>query len=169
MEQREPFLRSCQLCSYSRTSQYFMEPEGSLPCSQKPSTGPYSGPDESSPYHRNLSLSRSILILSTHLHLGLPSGLIPSGFLKNIKRCLRDHFAVCVSVFASVYPTYFFVFYAFRVVSKKIDSFFPRTSLYWTGYFFQRWILSKSFLVQCTQYYPGWMGNGFRRLNGDPR
>jgi hypothetical protein len=24
----EPFLRSCQLCSYSRTSQHFMEPEG---------------------------------------------------------------------------------------------------------------------------------------------
>jgi hypothetical protein len=29
----EPYLRSCQLCSYSRTSQHFMEPEGSLPCS----------------------------------------------------------------------------------------------------------------------------------------
>jgi hypothetical protein len=37
----EPFLRSCQLCSYSRTSQHFMEPGGSLPCSQEPSTGPY--------------------------------------------------------------------------------------------------------------------------------
>jgi hypothetical protein len=35
----EPFLRSCQLCSYSRTSQHFMEPEGSLLCSQEPSTG----------------------------------------------------------------------------------------------------------------------------------
>jgi hypothetical protein len=29
----EPFLRSRQLCSYSRTSQHFMETEGSLPCS----------------------------------------------------------------------------------------------------------------------------------------
>jgi hypothetical protein len=37
----EPFLRSCKLCSYSRTSQHFMEPEGSLLCSQEPSTGPY--------------------------------------------------------------------------------------------------------------------------------
>jgi hypothetical protein len=27
----EPFLRSCQLCSYSRTSQHFMEPGGSSP------------------------------------------------------------------------------------------------------------------------------------------
>jgi hypothetical protein len=30
----EPFSRSCQMCSYSRTSQHFMEPEGSLPRSQ---------------------------------------------------------------------------------------------------------------------------------------
>jgi hypothetical protein len=52
----EPFLRSCQLCSYSRTSQHFMEPEGSLPCSQEPSTCPYPEPDRSNPYHPILSL-----------------------------------------------------------------------------------------------------------------
>jgi hypothetical protein len=28
----KPFLRSCQLRSYSRISQHFVEPEGSLPC-----------------------------------------------------------------------------------------------------------------------------------------
>jgi hypothetical protein len=52
----EPFLRSRQLRSYSRTSQHFTEPEGSLPCSQEPSTGPYPKPDQSSLYHPNLSL-----------------------------------------------------------------------------------------------------------------
>jgi hypothetical protein len=47
----EPFLRDCQLCSYSRTSQDFTEPEGSLPPSQEPSTGPYPEPDRSNPHH----------------------------------------------------------------------------------------------------------------------
>jgi hypothetical protein len=28
-----------------------MEPEGSLPCSKEPSTGPYPKPDQSNPYH----------------------------------------------------------------------------------------------------------------------
>jgi hypothetical protein len=33
-----------------------MEPEGSLPYSQEPSTGPYPEPDQSNPYHPTLSL-----------------------------------------------------------------------------------------------------------------
>jgi hypothetical protein len=54
-----------------------MEHEGTLSCSQEPSTGPYHEPDQSIPSH-SVSL-RSILILSTHPRLGLPSGLFPSG------------------------------------------------------------------------------------------
>jgi hypothetical protein len=50
-----------------------METEGSLPCSQEPSTDTYPEPDQFSPYH-------PILILSIHLCLGLPSGLFPYGF-----------------------------------------------------------------------------------------
>jgi hypothetical protein len=76
----EPFLRSYQLRSYSIISQHFIEPRFALPCSQEPSTNPIPGPDESRPYHPILYLLRSILILSSHLRLGIPSGLIPSGF-----------------------------------------------------------------------------------------
>jgi hypothetical protein len=52
----EPFLRSRQLCSHSRTSQHFMEPEGSSQCSQEPITGSYPEPDRPSPHHPILSL-----------------------------------------------------------------------------------------------------------------
>jgi hypothetical protein len=52
-----------------------MEPEGSIPCSQEPSTGPYPEPDQSNPYHPNIV---------HHLRLGLPSGLFPSDFPTNI-------------------------------------------------------------------------------------
>jgi hypothetical protein len=49
-----------------------MEPEGSFPCSQEPSTNPYPEPERSNPCNPIL---RSILILSSHLRLGIPSGL----------------------------------------------------------------------------------------------
>jgi hypothetical protein len=73
-------LRSRQLCSYSRTYQHFMEPEGSLPCSQEPFTGPYPGSNQSSPLQTYPIYLRSILILSTHLR----RGLFPCGFPTNI-------------------------------------------------------------------------------------
>jgi hypothetical protein len=76
----EPFLRSRQLYSHSRTPQHFMEPEGSIPCSQEPSTGPYPEPYQSSPHHRILSLEGISQYRPRHLRLGLPSCLFPSGF-----------------------------------------------------------------------------------------
>ena len=55
-----------------------MEPEGSLPQSEVPATCPYPEPARSSP-HTPTSW-RSISILSSHLRLGLPSGLFLSGY-----------------------------------------------------------------------------------------
>jgi hypothetical protein len=56
-----------------------MEHEGLLPRLQKHAIGPYSQPDASSPHSHPIFL-RSILISSSHLYLGLPSGLFPLGF-----------------------------------------------------------------------------------------
>jgi hypothetical protein len=94
----EPFLRSRQLCSHSRTSQHFMEPEGSLPCSQAPSTGLYPNTDQPAPHHP-ISL-RSILILSTHLRLSLPSGLFLAGLPTSIL------YVFCYSPIRPTYPAY---------------------------------------------------------------
>jgi hypothetical protein len=55
-QRRYSFLRSCQLCSYLRTSQYSMEQGDSLPRSQEPFTGLYPQPDRSNPYHPILPL-----------------------------------------------------------------------------------------------------------------
>jgi hypothetical protein len=62
-----------------------MEPEGSIPCSQEPSTGLYPEPYESNPIHTIPSyLSKIHFNILTHLRLGLPSGLFSSGFPTNI-------------------------------------------------------------------------------------
>jgi hypothetical protein len=51
----EPFLRSRPLCYQTRTSQHFIESESSIPCSQEPSTGPYTEPYQFNPHHPILS------------------------------------------------------------------------------------------------------------------
>jgi hypothetical protein len=61
-----------------------MEPEGSISCPQEPCTGPYPEPYPSNPIHSIPSYLSKRSILSTHLRLGLPSGLFPSGFPTNI-------------------------------------------------------------------------------------
>ena len=58
----------------------FRIPEGLLRHSQVPVTCPYPEPARSISYPHNPTSWRSILILSSHLRLGLPSCLFPSCF-----------------------------------------------------------------------------------------
>jgi hypothetical protein len=75
----EPFSSSRQLCSYSRTSRHFMELRSQEPYLHWSLSWARSIQSISS---HTLSLT-SILIFSTHLCLGLPSGLFPSSFHTN--------------------------------------------------------------------------------------
>jgi hypothetical protein len=60
-----------------------MEPEGLLSCSQE-SLPLLPSLSQINPVHATPPYLRSILILSSHLRLGLPSSLFPSGFPTNI-------------------------------------------------------------------------------------
>jgi hypothetical protein len=71
-----------------------MEPENVLPCSEEPTTGLYSEPAESSQYPNSISL-RSILILSSHLRVGLAAGLFPTG-IPTRTPCTIFLFPMCV-------------------------------------------------------------------------
>jgi hypothetical protein len=77
-------LEETQIVQLLKNFKKSMEPEGSLPCSQEPSSGPYPEADWSSPYNLNLSLYITILMLFTHLRLCLSNDLFPSGFPTNI-------------------------------------------------------------------------------------
>jgi len=58
-----------------------IETEGSSPCRKELATGPYLKPTESTQHPQSLFLTvRSIQFPSSHLCLGLPSTLFPSGF-----------------------------------------------------------------------------------------
>jgi hypothetical protein len=82
MEQ-SPSCKAKNVLSYSRNSPHFMEPEGSSPYSQQPATCPYPEPDRSRLCPHPTS-RRSILVLSSHLRLGLPSGVLQSSVFTNI-------------------------------------------------------------------------------------
>jgi hypothetical protein len=70
------FLRRQQLLSHSRNSQQYMQPEGSITCSQEPATSVYPESHESSPHPSILFIIT--LMLSYHLRQGLSNDLLSS-------------------------------------------------------------------------------------------
>jgi hypothetical protein len=74
-----------------------MEPEGWLPCSQEPSTGPYSEPDQSNPYHPNSFITHIIIKFLSHF-LCIYSGILE---LLNILNKLR--YNQIIKIFKSTY------------------------------------------------------------------
>jgi hypothetical protein len=91
----EPFLRSRQFCSYSRISQHFMEPGGSLPCSQEPSTAPYPEPDQSNPYHP---------ILSPYVHFNIVHPPTPWSSQWFLSFWLPHQYPICIPTLKTAPP-----------------------------------------------------------------
>jgi hypothetical protein len=76
-------LEKLQLCSYSITSQHFVKPQ-KVHYHVHKNTPQVSIISQINPVHTTPFHLRSILLLSTHLCLDLPSSLFLSGFLTNI-------------------------------------------------------------------------------------
>ena len=79
MEQR-PSWSANRFSAVQKFSTLYGNPESSLSRLQEPVTCPYPEPDQSSSYAVHRTSWRSVLILSSHLCLPIPSGLFPSGF-----------------------------------------------------------------------------------------
>jgi hypothetical protein len=87
-----------------------MEPEGSLPCSQEPSTGIYPEPDESSAYQPILSkIQINIILPATHDTITGESDFIPLT-LKFASTIMRNVFSTPIftlSEYSSIHKTRF--------------------------------------------------------------
>jgi len=124
--------------SQSRNFPHFMEPKGSLPSSPVPATCPYPESARSSPYP-NISW-RSILILSSHLRLGLPSGLFPSGIPTNILYTpLLSPYVLhvpSISFFSILSPKKYWVGKIFKLLNNNNNNNNNNNYYYWQKYLY---------------------------------
>jgi hypothetical protein len=79
MEHTPSWKANCFSATQKLPQIFFLKPESLSPHLQQPATDPYPEPHRSSLCPHPTS-RKSILILSSHLRLRLPSGLLPSGF-----------------------------------------------------------------------------------------
>ena len=82
-----------------------MEPESSLPHSQVPATSSHPEPHETSMTPYIISL-RSILILSSYLHLGIPTsnvGTTPFSHTCHVPRPSHIYIYVCIHIYTHIY------------------------------------------------------------------
>ena len=101
-------------------------PKGSLPCLQVPATCLYPEPDQSSPLPCHSTFLRFILIWSSHLRLGLPSDLFPSGFPTKTPYVplLSPVYATCPAHFILPYLITWIIFgMEYRLLSSSLCSF----------------------------------------------
>ena len=125
-----------------------MKPEGSLPHSQEPALFTCREPDQSSLWPHPTSW-RFILILSTHLLLGLPSGLVPSG--------LPHYNIVCISPLSYTWHTSFehsLRFDGWKLLSSSVGSFlqYPVTSS-----FLDKNVFIRTVFCNTSASLPHWM------------
>jgi hypothetical protein len=94
---REDNIRSC-----GQEILAFYETKHSLPRLPEPATNPYPEPDKSSPNPQNPHLT-FVLMLSSDFHLGIPTGLFPSGVpIKNLCRSYFYHSYKKLCVMSSI-------------------------------------------------------------------
>jgi hypothetical protein len=119
-----PFWEATSL-SYSRISQHFMEPEGSLPCSEEPSTGPYHEPDD--PWHCKFSRQWLWRLLSSEVWRSVcASGYPEDGGSRFPRNYLLDSTAAYSrkrqSSYGILFSTYFRRSYTVAYLSYHIRS-----------------------------------------------
>jgi hypothetical protein len=120
----EPFLRNRLSLSYWRTSQYFMETDDTLPPSQSPSRVRTLSPIN--PVTKTKSyLSKIHFSIIHHLRLGLPRGLLPSGFPTDIYTNSSSPTCVPHDLPISLSLTWSFWLYLAKGTSYKVMQFSP--------------------------------------------
>jgi len=111
------------------------------------------------PIYPHLTFWRSIIILSTHLRLGLPSGLLLSGFPIKTLYTPSPHpyvpHAQPISFFSILSPAQYWV--------RSVNHLAPRYAISSISYIFDTVFTTEDWQYSCTSYKRKFDGNHFSR------